>query len=1548
MGQSVNLVKQEGNASLKTLKIPLASTSETKVVVVDNSGNFSYNPSISGGGGSGTVTTLSIISANGFAGTVANPTTTPAITLTTSITGLLKGNGTSISAATAGVDYVIPSGTVVSASYALTASYTPGSGTATSASYASTSSLPLLGVVTASALNTTITFTRGNGTTFDITVAQSGSVSSASYANYASNAGSASYALTASYALNSNGTINTGSLVTTGSFNAYTASINAFSASINSYTASNNATITNFQSVTASLNAATASLNLFTASLNSYTASNNANITSLYAFSSSINTATASFSLKVGGLEAATASLNAFSSSHNLFTASIFSYTASNNANITSLNTYTSSINAKTGSFATTGSNTFTADQIIQGNLTVTRIVVQTITASQEYSSGSNVFGNSPSNTQVFTGSMYVAGAISGSSFSGAGTNLIGTATSLNIGGNAATVTTNANLTGMVTSVGNATTVVTNANLTGNVTSVGNATTIASGVVTSDMIADGTIVNGDINASAAIVDTKLATISTGGKVSNSATTATNANTANAIVARDASGNFSAGTITAALTGNASTATTATNWSGYNAGLLNWTTGDGTSTSGQNRMAARLYSLGRKIYLDETFNYGVNSLNVYDNNSTGTVLITRVAAPYGVSTSGYQAQIQHTGASQTPGYGGFYFATQTRSNATFACVFRAKLPSGYTINWASNSIGTGGTSYWVTDNIGTGKYEDYVYVVRCGDSGTFSSTMFFYILGSPAPSSGSPLTWYLSSATVYDVDDRDNTNTQGYIPLTSNNYTSYAQAALSGTGFVKISGTTISYDTSTYLTGNQTITLSGDISGTGTTAISTTIGAAKVTNAMLAGSIADSNLLTISTGGKVSNSATTATSANTVSAIVARDASGNFSAGTITANLTGTASIATNSTQLNGISSTQIFNNMGDSHGTRTSFDASSPSYNFGFRYVQGNGNGPETGGGSQFYSWYIGLGNDYPATGAGSYGMYVAVPRGATTPYMSVRYNENNGLGSWIKIAAGYADSAGTVTTNANLTGMVTSVGNATTVVTNANLTGVVTSVGNATSIANGAITNAMLANSAVANLTGTNSGDQTNISGNAATATTSTNLYGAGASYIASSTGGKSYSNVIQVREAGLGGAQGSDMTYAPRLGFHWSGVVASSIAIEASGRIGIFNNPGTSYENFIANTIYANSSFQGNLTGNVTGNATTATSVSATIAVDTDANLVYANVATDDYVRIRAGGAYNAGYLEIATADDGTEPIYVRQYTGVFSSLTRTATLLDGSGNTSFPNNVQLGASQNRPVQYDSNGGNFRITPNNGGWATGYFFNNYSGAFKGGFGGFGSGDTFNYYWIGGDYNAATMYITSGSSGRVGVNTASPSYPLDVSGDIRGTGNLFISTGNATGGGIILADDGDIVDLNDGYCAMRFSSGVRIHAGNRTGAAVIKLGNGGDIVASADITAYGSPSDINLKENIKPLEGALEKVMKLQGVSFTWKEDTEMSKMINLKDDIGFIAQAVQEVIPNLVRKNDNGLLSLRDKGITALLVEAIKEQQQQIDELKSLLQNK
>jgi hypothetical protein len=92
----------------------------------------------------------------------------------------------------------------------------------------------------------------------------------------------------------------------------------------------------------------------------------------------------------------------------------------------------------------------------------------------------------------------------------------------------------------------------------------------SAGIVHNDAsgnISSSLIINADVAAGAAITDNKLATISTSGKVANSATTATNLNTANAIVARDSSGNFSAGTITANLNGNATSATNSTNFSG---------------------------------------------------------------------------------------------------------------------------------------------------------------------------------------------------------------------------------------------------------------------------------------------------------------------------------------------------------------------------------------------------------------------------------------------------------------------------------------------------------------------------------------------------------------------------------------------------------------------------------------------------------------------------------------------------------------------------------------------------------------------------------------------------------------------------------------------------------------------------------------------------------------------------------------------------------------------------------------------------------------------
>lgn len=74
------------------------------------------------------------------------------------------------------------------------------------------------------------------------------------------------------------------------------------------------------------------------------------------------------------------------------------------------------------------------------------------------------------------------------------------------------------------------------------------------------------------------------------------------------------------------------------------------------------------------------------------------------------------------------------------------------------------------------------------------------------------------------------------------------------------------------------------------------------------------------------------------------------------------------------------------------------------------------------------------------------------------------------------------------------------------------------------------------------------------------------------------------------------------------------------------------------------------------------------------------------------NDFARINAGATgSNAGYLEIATADDGNEPIYVRQYSGVFNSVVRTLTLLDANGFSHFPSYINIGGNENNNYSPD-----------------------------------------------------------------------------------------------------------------------------------------------------------------------------------------------------------------------------------------------------------------
>jgi hypothetical protein len=98
---------------------------------------------------------------------------------------------------------------------------------------------------------------------------------------------------------------------------------------------------------------------------------------------------------------------------------------------------------------------------------------------------------------------------------------------------------------------------------------------------------------------------------------------------------------------------------------------------------------------------------------------------------------------------------------------------------------------------------------------------------------------------------------------------------------------------------------------------------------------------------------------------------------------------------------------------------------------------------------------------------------------------------------------------------------------------------------------------------------------------------------------------------------------------------------------------------------------------------TVNVGGNINLDGTLSSDVAAGTGKNIIYGTMGGNDFYRIRAGGASNDGWLEIATADDGNEPILVRQYTGTFATITRTLTLLDASGNSLFPGNIYEGGT-------------------------------------------------------------------------------------------------------------------------------------------------------------------------------------------------------------------------------------------------------------------------
>lgn len=162
--------------------------------------------------------------------------------------------------------------------------------------------------------------------------------------------------------------------------------------------------------------------------------------------------------------------------------------------------------------------------------------------------------------------------------------------------------------------------------------------------------------------------------------------------------------------------------------------------------------------GKMIYTDEEFALGNNSVNQYNNSGGNGVLITRIDLDDAPNKTKKALRFSHNGSATYPNYGGFYQSINSRSNGLFVQVFKAKIPKGYRLVTASNSIGNYSSDYILSDDKGTGRWETYIRVAQCGADGSFSSGGHVSLADGPAPTADNPLVWFMASCTIFDLTD----------------------------------------------------------------------------------------------------------------------------------------------------------------------------------------------------------------------------------------------------------------------------------------------------------------------------------------------------------------------------------------------------------------------------------------------------------------------------------------------------------------------------------------------------------------------------------------------------------------------------------------------------------------------------------------------------------------------------------------------------------------------------------------------------------------------
>ena len=154
-----------------------------------------------------------------------------------------------------------------------------------------------------------------------------------------------------------------------------------------------------------------------------------------------------------------------------------------------------------------------------------------------------------------------------------------------------------------------------------------------------------------------------------------------------------------------------------------------------------------------------------------------------------------------------------------------------------------------------------------------------------------------------------------------------------------------------------------------------------------------------------------------------------------------------------------------------------------------------------------------------------------------------------------------------------------------------------------------------------------------------------------------------------------------------------------------------------------------------------------------------------------------------------------------------------------------------------------------------------------------------------------------------------------------------------------------ILIDNDDVVSMKK---QTTFTNGIDVTSAIQSTSkttGTVKIAGGVGIVKTLnvgeDVVAYAS-SDERYKDNLKPITNPIDKVKSLTGYTFTWNDKHEQ---FNGNDDIGVVAQEVEKVLPEIVDTRDNGYKAVKYEKMVALLIEAVKEQQNQIDDLKKII---